>query len=51
MNGKGDRNRPKTVSLQEWDRKYQEIFGKDRDETFSNQQKKKQKRRCKKPKE
>lgn len=29
MNGKGDRNRPVNISREEWDRKYQEIFGKD----------------------
>jgi hypothetical protein len=46
MNGKGDRNRPKSVSLEEWDKKYQEIFGSDKEE-----KKKKCKRKCKSTKD
>lgn len=44
MSGKGDRNRPVTISRDEWDKRYQEIFGKERDETFT---KKKSRKKCK----
>ena len=31
MNGKGDRNRPKTVDYKTWQKNYESIFGKDKE--------------------
>ncbi len=41
MNGKGDRNRPKTISNEEWDKKYESIFSSDK-----KKKQKKCKRKC-----
>lgn len=46
MSGKGDRNRPINIPRDEWDKKYEEIFGNKKDETFQ-EKKTPKKRKCK----